>query len=201
MPRLVGRSLASASSELAGAGLRATTRLVGAPGATPGEVTAQAPAAGAELKRGRHVLLSVAEQPRWRTLTSFSSSGDGHSVPFQIDGRRWRVTYSMSYAGSCLLLVVCFGPSAQTTNLHSGESLEPFDLSVGSAHGHTFDSGPGLYEVTISPGHDAARWEMTVQDYYYAAVRRRSEGRSRARPRLAPAPLVHLGRAARISCG
>jgi hypothetical protein len=166
VPRVVGQPLAGASGELARAGLRATTRFVGAPGATPGDVTAQAPAPGAGVRRGRHVLLSVAEQPRWRTLTTFSGSGGGHSVPFQIDGRRWRVTYSMSYEGSCLLLVVCFGPSAHTTNLHSGESLEAFDLSAGSAHGHTFASGPGLYEVTVSPGRDAARWSMAVQDYY-----------------------------------
>jgi serine/threonine protein kinase len=166
VPRVVGQPLAAATGELAHAGLRATSRLVGAPGATPGDVTGQTPAPGASLRRGRHVSLSVAEQPRWRTLSTFSGVGSGHSVPFQIEGRRWRVTYSMSYDGSCLLLVVCFGPSAHTTNLHSGESLESFDLSSGSAHGHTFDSGPGLYEVTISGGHDAARWSMTVQDYY-----------------------------------
>jgi eukaryotic-like serine/threonine-protein kinase len=166
VPRVVGQPSALASSELARAGLRASTRLVGAPDATPGDVTAQAPAPGVGLRRGRHVLLSIAEQPRWRTLTTFSGSSSGHSVPFQIEGKRWRVTYSMSYEGSCTLLVVCFGPTAHTSDLHSGESLEAFDLSSGSAHGHTFDSGPGLYEVTISPGHDAARWSMTVQDYY-----------------------------------
>ena len=166
VPLVVGKPAAAATSELARAGLRATSRLVGAPGATPGDVTAQTPAPGASLKRGGHVVLSVAEQPRWRTLTTFSGGSSGHSVPFQIEGRRWRVTYSMSYEGSCLLLVVCFGPSAHTTNLHSGESLESFDLSSGSSHGHTFDSGPGLYEMTISSGRDAARWSMTVQDYY-----------------------------------
>jgi hypothetical protein len=166
VPRVVGQPLAAATGELTRAGLRATSRLVGAPGATPGDVTGQTPAPGNGLPRGRHVVLSVAEQPRWRTLSTFSGVGSGHSVPFQIDGRRWRVTYSMSYEGSCALLVVCFGPSAHTTNLHSGESLESFDLSSGSSHGHTFDSGPGLYEVTISGGQDAARWSMTVQDYY-----------------------------------
>ncbi|HTA36060.1 MAG TPA: serine/threonine-protein kinase, partial [Solirubrobacteraceae bacterium] len=166
VPRLIGQPAPAARSALAAAGLRATSRLVGAPGATPGDVTSQAPAPGISVQRGRHVVLSVAEQPRWRTLTTFSGTGGGHSVPFQIDGRRWRVEYSMSYEGSCLLLVVCFGPSAHTTNLHSGESLEAFDLSSGTAHGHTFGSGPGLYEMTVAPGHDAARWSMTVQDYY-----------------------------------
>jgi eukaryotic-like serine/threonine-protein kinase len=166
VPRVIGQPAPAARRVLAAAGLRVRSRLVGAPGATPGDVTGQAPAPGASAQRGRHVVLSVAEQPRWRTLTTFSGSSGGHSVPFQIDGRRWRVEYSMSYEGSCLLLVVCFGPSAHTTNLHSGESLEAFDLSSGASHGHTFDSGPGLYEVTIAPGHDAARWSMSVQDYY-----------------------------------
>jgi eukaryotic-like serine/threonine-protein kinase len=166
VPSVVGKSAAAARAALARAGLRSSTALVGAPGASTGSVTRQRPASGVQLHRGAHVALSVAEPPRWRTLTTFSGVDDGHSVPFRIDGQRWRVTYSMSYDGSCTLLVVCFGPSAHTVELSTGASLEAFDLSSGSSHGHTFDSGPGLYEVTISGGQDSARWSMAVQDYY-----------------------------------
>jgi hypothetical protein len=72
----------------------------------------------------------------------------------------------MSYQGSCTLLVVCFGPSAQPSNLRTGARLEGFDLSPGASHGHTYESGPGLYSLAVSGGEDAARWSMTVQDYY-----------------------------------
>jgi hypothetical protein len=86
-------------------------------------------------------------------------------VPFRIEGERWRLRYAMSYEGSCTLLLVCFGPSAHVSKLGTGKSLEGFDLSSGPSHGHTFDSGPGLYSVSISAGEDSARWSMTVQDY------------------------------------
>jgi serine/threonine-protein kinase len=166
VPGVIGKPAASARAALARAGLRSTSTLVGAPGATTGSVTSQRPRAGAQLRHGARVALSVAEPARWRTLTTFSGVDDGHSVPFRIDGRRWRVTYSMSYDGSCTLLVVCFGPSAHTVELSTGANLESFDLSSGASHGHTFDSGPGLYEVTIAGGQDAARWSIAVQDYY-----------------------------------
>jgi serine/threonine-protein kinase len=166
VPGVIGKTAAAARAALARVGLRSTSTLVGAPGARTGSVTGQQPRAGARLRHGARVALSVAEPPRWRTLTTFSGIDDGHSVPFRIDGRRWRVTYSMSYDGSCTLLVVCFGPSAHTVELSSGANLESFDLSSGASHGHTFDSGPGLYEVTIAGGQDSARWSMAVQDYY-----------------------------------
>jgi hypothetical protein len=165
VPSVVGRSSMQARSALGQAHLRYRTSFVRALGATPGSVTGQSPRAGASVRRGATIGLSVAEQPRWRTLTTFSNDGSGHSVPFRIEGRRWRVRYSMSYDGSCTLLVVCFGPSAHVSNLATGASLEGFDLSSGSSHGHTFESGAGLYGVSVSGGSDSARWRMTVQDY------------------------------------
>jgi hypothetical protein len=165
VPSVVGLSSAKARGTLAHAHLRYRTSFVAALGATPGSVTRQSPRAGASAHRGARIALSVAEQPRWRTLTAFSSTGRGHSVPFRIEGQRWRVRYSMSYAGSCTLLLVCFGPSAHVSDLVTGASLGGFDLSSGAAHGHTFKSGPGLYRVSVSGGADAARWSMTVQDY------------------------------------
>jgi eukaryotic-like serine/threonine-protein kinase len=166
VPGVVGQPASSAGSSLAKAGLRYSTTRVPAPGSKPGIVTRQSPQPGTSAPHGSTVALSVAETPRWRTLTTFSGVDNGHSVPFRIEGSQWRVTYSMTYEGSCLLLLVCFGPSAKASNLRSGESFDGFDLSSGSSHAHVYDSGPGLYRVTVSGGKDAARWSMTVQDYY-----------------------------------
>ncbi len=165
VPGVVGRSSTQARAALAQAHLRSRVRFVAGLGAPAGEVKRQTPRAGVHVRRGATISLSVAEQPRWRTLTSFDSEGDGHSVPFRIEGRRWRVRYAMFYEGSCTFLLVCFGPSAQVRNLETGQTLEGFDLSSGSAHGHTFESGPGLYSVSVSGGSDSARWSMSVQDY------------------------------------
>jgi hypothetical protein len=166
VPGVVGQVAAAAAAALARAGLRSSTTSVAAPGSKPGIVTGQSPRSGRDAPRGSTVALSVAETPRWRTLTTFSGVDDGHSVPFRIEGSQWRVTYSMSYEGPCLLLLVCFGPSATASNLKTGQSFDGFDLSSGSPHAHVFDSGPGLYRVNVSGGKDSARWAMTVQDYY-----------------------------------
>jgi eukaryotic-like serine/threonine-protein kinase len=166
VPGVVGQPASSAGSSLAKAGLRYSATSVPAPGSKPGIVTRQSPQPGTSAPHGSTVALSVAETPRWRTLTTFSGVDDGHSVPFRIEGSQWRVTYSMSYEGSCLLLLVCFGPSAKASNLKNGQSFDGFDLSPGSSHAHVFDSGPGLYRVNVNGGEDSARWAMTVQDYY-----------------------------------
>jgi hypothetical protein len=166
VPGVVGESASSAGSALAKAGLRYRASSVAAPGTRPGIVTRQSPQSGTSAPHGSTVALSVAETPRWRTLTTFSGVDDGHSVPFRIEGSQWRVTYSMSYEGSCLLLLVCFGPSAKASNLQTGQSFDGFDLSSGSSHAHVFDGGPGLYRVNVGGGEDSARWAMTVQDYY-----------------------------------
>ena len=166
VPGVLGQSATAAAGTLAKAGLHSSTTSVAAPGSKPGIVTRQSPGSGGDAPRGSTVALSVAETPQWRTLTTFSGVDDGRSVPFRIDGSQWRVTYSMSYEGSCLLLLVCFGPSATASNLKTGQSFDGFDLSSGSSHAHVFDSGPGLYRVNVSGGKDSARWAMIVQDYY-----------------------------------
>jgi len=166
VPGLVGRSSSAAESLLAGAGLRYDVTLVAAPGREPNAVTLQRPRSNATVARGSTVSLSVAEQPRWRALSAFSGSEDGSSVPFRILGSRWRVSYSMSYEDTCLLLFVCFGPSAQAHNLQDGASAGSFELGEGEAETHVFDSGPGLYRLSVSGGNDPARWSMTIEDYY-----------------------------------
>jgi eukaryotic-like serine/threonine-protein kinase len=166
VPGVVGQSSASAESRLADAGLRYGVTLVPGPGSTAGVVRLQSPAPAATVPSGSTVALSVVEAPRWRALTTFSGVDDGQSVPFRILGKRWRVSYSMAYQGTCTLLVVCFGPSAQAENLQSDSSFGGFELGEGSSQTHTFASGPGLYRLLISGGQDSARWSMTVEDYY-----------------------------------
>jgi hypothetical protein len=86
-------------------------------------------------------------------------------VPFRILGDRWRVVYDMSFSGTCLLLVICDGPSADARSLSGGGSSS-FDLGEGEGQSHVFTSGPGLYRLEVSGGRDSARWRMSVQDYY-----------------------------------
>ena len=151
---------------LAQAGLRYAADIVAAPGSEPGVVTRQSPASSTRAPRGSTVALSIAEVPRWRTLTTFSGVDDGRSVPIRILGAKWRVVYHMSYQGLCTLLVVCLGPSAAVDDLRTESTFGQFELGEGETETHTFDSGPGLYRVVVSGGHDSAKWSMTVADYY-----------------------------------
>jgi eukaryotic-like serine/threonine-protein kinase len=166
VPGVVGQSSSSAESAIADAGLRYGVTTVARPGSHPGVVLSQAPGPASTVAHGSTVALSVAEAPRWRTLTSFSGTDDGHSVPFRILGSHWRLHYNMSYTGTCLLVVVCFGPSAEARNLGTGAGAGSFELGEGSSETHTFNGGPGLYRVAVSGGRDSAGWSMTVQDYY-----------------------------------
>ena len=166
VPGVVGRHSVSAESVLARAGLRYATDTVAAPGSEPGVVTRQSPASSTRAPRGSTVALSIAEVPRWRTLTTFSGVDDGRSVPVRILGAKWRVAYHMSYQGLCTLLVVCLGPSAAVDDLRTESNFGQFELGEGDTETHTFDSGPGLYRVVVSGGHDSAKWSMTVADYY-----------------------------------
>ncbi|HXB15179.1 MAG TPA: protein kinase [Solirubrobacteraceae bacterium] len=173
VPAVTGQAAGAAESVLAGAGLRWSVEYLAAPSSRPGVVTRQLPAAPASAPRGSTVALSVAESPRWRTLTSFSGVDDGHSVPFRIMGRRWRVSYEMSFRGTCVFLVFCEGPSANARELEAGGgepseggSAGSFELSEGEGKTHVYDTGPGLYELVVSGGRDSADWRMSVQDYY-----------------------------------
>jgi hypothetical protein len=130
-----------------------------------GLAIAQDPSAGTHVASGATVHVVLSSGPQWRALTTFTGVNDGESVPFRILGAKWRVVYHMAYRGSCTLLVVCLGPSAEVENLTTGASFDSFELGEGESETHTFDSGPGLYRLVISAGHDSARWSMTVEDY------------------------------------
>lgn len=172
VPTLTGRTASAAQALLARLGLSASALAVPAPGTTPGIVVRQSPAAGIRAPAHSKVTLSVAEQPRWRTLTSFAGQGSGQSVPFKIRGVRWRVLYSMQYGGTCTFVIFCSGPTAHVVSLDGRHHDTSFDLSNGGGQTQSFDAvatattTAGLYQIKITPGSDTARWSMQVQDYY-----------------------------------
>jgi hypothetical protein len=166
VPAVVGQPASAAQGALEAVRLRATLVQVPAPGTPAGVVTGQSPRAGSRLLPGSSVSLRVAEAPTWRPLTGFSGTGQGRSVPFRIRGTRWQIGYSMVYQDTCALIFICSGPSLTATNLSTGATVGHFDLGEGSAQTHTFNTGPGVYQLTISPGSDAARWSIKVDDYY-----------------------------------
>jgi eukaryotic-like serine/threonine-protein kinase len=163
VPSLDGMPASQARAALEKLHLRTVEAFVPAFGATPGDVTSESPGPGHKLLPGGTVTLSVAETPRWRPLTAFTG---GASVPFKILGHRWRLVYRMGYDGNCTFIFICNGPTAHVTNLGSGAGAGSFDLNEGTGEIWTFQSGPGTYQVRVSPGSDGARWSMQVQDYY-----------------------------------
>ncbi|HZU39923.1 MAG TPA: protein kinase, partial [Solirubrobacteraceae bacterium] len=165
LPVLTSESGEAARARLGRLGLSARIVQVPAPGVGTGMVTGQWPAAGRLVPAHSSVRLTVAEAPRWRVVSSFAGFDGGASTPFTIRGSRWRVVYSMSYVGTCTLLFFCDGPTAHV-HVASGGSDTQFDLSDGSSQTQSFDSGPGVYSIEITPGNDDARWSFTVQDWY-----------------------------------
>jgi len=131
-----------------------------------GTVTAQLPRGGAKRVPGTTVALSVAEVPELRPLTSFWGEGGGHSVPFRIYGTRWELFTAMSYQGTCTFVFICDGPTARITNVKTGQTVAQFGLSEGTNKARTIDAGAGVYEITVSPGNDDAKWSVKVEDYY-----------------------------------
>ncbi|HUZ27999.1 MAG TPA: protein kinase [Solirubrobacteraceae bacterium] len=166
LPRVIGQDSAQARKTLAALGLTVRTETVPAPGVQPGIVTGQRPGGGASAPAHSQVVLLVAETPSWRALTSLAGTDTGRSVPFRIRGGQWRIVYHMAYVGTCDLIVYCDGPSAQVLTLPSGSAQSSFGLSDGGAQTRVIHSGPGLYQVRVTPGSDTAQWSIQVQDYY-----------------------------------
>jgi serine/threonine-protein kinase len=166
VPQLVGERAGQAQTVLSGLGLHSTLTAVPAPGVDPGIVTRETPAARTDLRPGSTVALLVAEQPRWRVLTSFSGNAAGHSVAFRILGKHWRVVYGMRYQGICTLIFFCSGPSGRVFRPSANSTVTQFGLAEGATHTQVFTSGPGLYEISIAPGGDTAQWSVRVEDDY-----------------------------------
>jgi serine/threonine-protein kinase len=166
VPKLVGQSAAAAGSILASLGLHSRVSSVPAPGVAPGIVTAQTPAPGRYESAHGVVSLSAAETPSWRPLTSFSGSGPDRSVVFRIRGSRWRIVYRMNFLGTCTFIFVCDGPSARIVPVSGGASGSQFGMNDGGTQTQVVRSGPGLYQVAVTPGSDTAHWSIEIQDYY-----------------------------------
>jgi serine/threonine-protein kinase len=166
VPKLVGYSSADAQSTVEQAKLHPAITMVPALGGAPGDVIAQAPRAGKRLAPGSTVTLSVGEPHRLRSLTTVQGSDDDRSVPFTIRGARWEIIYSMGYRDTCTFLLFCSGPSATVTNVKTGSTVDQFDLAEGDNKTRTFDTGPGIYQIAVSAGDDAAQWSIKVDDYY-----------------------------------
>ena len=166
VPPLVGASASNAESALNSLRLRANVIQVPAPGVDTGTVTRQSPAAGKSLAPHSTVSLWAAEAPQLRPLTGFSSTGSGSSVPFRIRGRRWEIVYSMGFQGTCTFIFFCSGPSATVTDAGNGSTVDQFGLGEGSAKNRIFKTGPGVYQISVSPGDDSANWHIEVDDYY-----------------------------------
>ncbi len=166
VPRLTGESSTNARTVLRSLGLRVRISTVPAPGITPGSVTRQMPGATAEVAPGSRVRLFVAEVPSWRAVTTFSGYNGGQSVPFRIRGTHWRIVYEMNYVGTCTFIFWCSGPNAKVASLPRGSSSTQFGLSDGHDQIQDYRSGAGVYQITVSPGDDNARWSMKVEDYY-----------------------------------
>ncbi|MBV8221200.1 MAG: protein kinase [Solirubrobacterales bacterium] len=159
VPQLTKDTVTGATNALHHNGLHANVSTVPAPGVTPGIVVRQYPTAGHQLKPGDTVELFAAEQPSWQAVTTFT--GD-QSVPFQIRGSQWRIVYTMSYNGTCDFVFFCNGPSAQVVGSGTNKS---FSLSSGSGKTKVFDTGPGIYQITIGGGWDSANWSVEVEDW------------------------------------
>ena len=166
VPALIGSSATAAQSQLGRLNLNSAASHVPAPGTAAGTVVSQSPPAGSSLAAGSTVALSVAESPRWRSLTSFSGAAGGRSVPFRIRGNRWRIVSGMGYSGTCTFILICSGPSATVVNLIARSTVDQFDLGDGNGQIRSVGSGPGVYQITVSPGSDTAGWTIKVEDYY-----------------------------------
>ncbi len=164
MPKLVGQTSGAARAKLASLGLHVTESQVPAPGTAAGIVTNQVPASGLLVRAHGTVELSVAEVPSWRYLTKFTGM---QSVPFRIRGGQWRIVYHVGYGGVCSWLsFFCSGPSAQVVRLDPQSNLAQFGLNEGNNQVQQFQSGPGLYQIEVSPGSGSSNWWIEVEDYY-----------------------------------
>jgi hypothetical protein len=162
VPLVVGKDMSDARATLRQHGLGVRISQVAAPGIRPGTVTQQSAIAGRGAPAHSTVTLSVAETPRWRPLTTFTGA---RSAGFRIRGTRWRIVYTMAYQGTCTFIVFCSGPSARVADVNDGSTVQSFGLSDGGSQTRSL-SGPGRYEIRVTPGSDDARWSIAVQDHY-----------------------------------
>ena len=166
VPQLAGDQVSTAEARLAQLGLTARTTVIAAPGVPAGAVTSQSPAPGAKLTPSHSVRLEVAEVPRWQPVASMAGGSQTTSTTVHIRGTQWRVVYTMGFQGTCTFIFWCSGPNAKVDNVSSGSTVSSFGLSDGGRQTKVFDTGPGNYRVSVSPGSDTAGWQVWVEDYF-----------------------------------
>ena len=166
VPQLAGDQVSTAEARLQQLGLTARTTVIAAPGVPAGAVTSQSPAPGTKLTPPHSVRLDVAEMPRWQSVTSMAGSSETTSTTVHIHGTRWRLVYTMGFQGTCTFIFWCSGPNAKVDNVSSGSTVSSFGLSDGGRQTKVFDTGPGTYRVSVSPGSDTAGWQVWVEDYF-----------------------------------
>ncbi len=166
VPELAGEQFSDARSRLQDLGLRARANVIAAPGVPAGDVTSQSAAPGSKLAPPKTVVLNVAEVPQWRPITSVSGSGQSTSTQVRVRGTKWRIVYTMGYEGTCTFIFFCSGPQGEVDNAASGATIDNFGLSDGGRQTRIFNTGAGVYDLTVSPGDDTARWQVWVEDYY-----------------------------------
>jgi serine/threonine-protein kinase len=165
VPLVVNESLADARARLRTHHLKVTSHTVPAPGIRPGTVTAQRPIGGRAAPRGSMVRLSVAEVPRFRTVTTLAGPTTA-SVYFRIRGDRWRILWTVSGSHHCSLLFIgCHSTSASVLR-RDGSTVTNVGLGDGSAQPQVFTTGPGIYRVRVNPATGGTRWSITIQDDY-----------------------------------
>jgi hypothetical protein len=165
VPLVVNRDLGDARAALRADHLRVSAHRVPAPGIRPGTVTAQRPFAGHGARKGSTVRLSVAEVPRFRTVTSLARPL-ASSVPFRIRGDSWRIVSTLSSTRHCSLLFVDCRGTSLTLLRRDGSTVQSVGLGDGSAQPRTFTTGPGIYRLRVNPASGDTRWSITVQDDY-----------------------------------
>ena len=163
VPAVTGESVGDAQQTLTSLGLHSTVNQVPAPGTAPGTVTGQTPGAHRLAAAHSTITLSVAETPQWRPIERFSSRDSG---AFHISGERWRIVYSMGFQGTCQWIFFCSGPTARVTDAGTGQTVRGLGLLNGTGQTQTFATGPGTYDIRVTPGGDAANWSIEVEDYY-----------------------------------
>jgi hypothetical protein len=163
VPLLIGGDATAAVARLRAQHLRARIVAVPAPGIRPGTVTSQIPVAGRTTAEGSSVTLDVSEVPRWRTVTTFSARS---SPALHIVGARWRILATAQGAHRCSFLVFCHSTSAVVTAAGSRSVLRRVTLGDGTAAPSVFSTGPGTYQLTVSPASGSTRWSIEVQDDY-----------------------------------
>jgi serine/threonine-protein kinase len=162
IPALVGRPLATAQQQLSVRGLQSIVSTSDSPGTAAGTVLRQEPKAGRDVPPDTTVSLTVAAEPRWRTVATLNVSGEASTPIFKISGQRWRVRYTLDQ-GPCDF-GPCNPPRLVVTPKSRIEYILPYEMAPGS-HETDIPQPPGRYAVSVESGIDPFEVTITVEDY------------------------------------